>query len=84
MCALPSKACQSSRIVISNQRQRNRKVFQTINTEPTGFAFNSIMNMEINHRKHPMNPFVNAGAIATTSLIAGKDADENLSESCHL
>ncbi|HII4105937.1 TPA: glutaminase A [Enterococcus faecium] len=52
------------------------KVFQTINTEPTGFAFNSIMNMEINHRKHPMNPFVNAGAIATTSLIAGKDADE--------
>lgn len=42
------------------------------------------MNMEINHRKHPMNPFVNAGAIATTSLIAGKDADENLSESCHL
>ncbi len=52
------------------------KVFQTINTEPTGFAFNSIIDMEINHRKHPMNPFVNAGAIATTSLIAGKDADE--------
>lgn len=49
------------------------KVFQTINTEPTGFAFNSILNMELNHRHHPMNPFVNAGAIATTSLIAGKD-----------
>lgn len=53
-----------------------KKVFETINTEPTGFAFNSIMNMEINHRKHPMNPFVNAGAIATTSLISGKDANE--------
>ncbi len=51
-------------------------VFQKINTEPTGFAFNSIMNMEINHRKHPMNPFVNAGAIATTSLINGKNAAE--------
>lgn len=51
-------------------------VFQKINTEPTGFAFNSIMNMEINHRKHPMNPFVNAGAIATTSLINGKKAEE--------
>ncbi|SET75820.1 L-glutaminase [Enterococcus malodoratus] len=51
-------------------------VFQKINTEPTGFAFNSIMNMEINHRKHPMNPFVNAGAIATTSLINGKNAEE--------
>ncbi|WP_165006057.1 MULTISPECIES: glutaminase A [unclassified Enterococcus] len=55
------------------------KVFETINTEPTGFAFNSILNMEINHRKHPMNPFVNAGAIATTSLIHGKDADERFS-----
>lgn len=52
------------------------KVFQTIDMEPTGFAFNSIMNMEINHRRHPMNPFVNAGAIATTSLIAGKNAKE--------
>lgn len=53
-----------------------KKVFETTNTEPTGFAFNSIMNMEINHRKHPMNPFVNAGAIATTSLVNGKDANE--------
>ncbi|OTP10111.1 glutaminase A [Enterococcus sp. 10A9_DIV0425] len=52
------------------------RVFQTINTEPTGFAFNSIMNMTINHRKHPMNPFVNAGAIATTSLIAGENAED--------
>lgn len=51
-------------------------VFKTINTEPTGFAFNSILNMEINHRKRPMNPFVNAGAIATSSLIKGKDKDE--------
>lgn len=52
------------------------KVFQTINTEPTGFAFNSTLNMELNHRHHPMNPFVNAGAIATTSLIAGKDPED--------
>ncbi|MGM9903416.1 MAG: glutaminase A [Enterococcus sp.] len=52
------------------------RVFQTINTEPTGFAFNSIMNMTINHRKHPMNPFVNAGAIATTSLITGENAED--------
>lgn len=52
------------------------KVFQKISTEPTGFAFNSILNMEINHRSHPMNPFVNAGAIATTSLINGSSASE--------
>lgn len=53
-----------------------KKVFQKVSTEPTGFSFNSILNMEINHRQHPMNPFVNAGAITTTSLIHGKDAAE--------
>lgn len=54
------------------------KVFDKIDTEPTGFAFNSIINMEINHRKKPTNPFVNAGAIATTSLIKGNSSDEKI------
>lgn len=65
-------------------------VFETINTEPTGFAFNSILNMEINQQQHPMNPFVNAGAIATTSLIHGKNMDDKfdrilsfMKEICH-
>lgn len=51
-------------------------VFSKVNTEPTGFAFNSILNTEINHRKHPMNPFVNAGAIATNSLVSGSNSQE--------
>jgi len=55
------------------------KVLQHINTEATGFAFNSPLNMEINHDKRPLNPFVNAGAIATSSLVKGNSPDERFS-----
>ncbi|MDQ0148719.1 glutaminase A [Eubacterium multiforme] len=51
-------------------------VFENIDTEPTGFAFNSILNMEINHRNKPTNPFVNAGAITTTSLVKAATTEE--------
>lgn len=50
-------------------------LLEKISTEPTGFAFNSILNMEITHQTKPLNPFINAGAI-TTSLIAGKTSEE--------
>ncbi|WP_243224772.1 glutaminase A [Microbacterium sp. CIAB417] len=36
----------------------------------TGLAFNSLMALELN-AGHPMNPMVNAGAIATTALVPG-------------
>lgn len=51
-------------------------VLNHINTEATGFSFNSPLNMEINHDKHPLNPFVNIGAIETTSLIQGSSPDD--------
>src|SRR5207342_781258 len=41
----------------------------------TGFPFNSLMAVELNAAR-TMNPLVNAGAIATTSLIPGTTADE--------
>ena len=41
----------------------------------TGFPFNSLMAVELNDER-TMNPLVNAGAIATTSLVPGKTADE--------
>lgn len=41
----------------------------------TGLPFNSVMAMELNDGR-PMNPMVNAGAIATTSLIPGDTADD--------
>jgi glutaminase len=51
------------------------KVFQKIGSEPTGRAFNSPLAV-VDMPTHTGNPLVNAGAIATTSLISGKDANE--------
>jgi glutaminase len=47
-------------------------VLTRVGVEPTGDAFNAIILDE--HSKRPYNPMVNAGAIATTSLIKGKGA----------
>lgn len=51
-------------------------VLARVGVEPTGDAFNSIMIDEASLR--PFNPMVNAGAIVTTGLVAGADADERL------
>lgn len=51
------------------------KVFDRIGSEPTGRPFNSV-NAVVDMTTHTGNPLVNAGAIATTSLISGKDENE--------
>jgi glutaminase len=51
------------------------KVFEKVGSEPTGRPFNSPLAV-VDMGTHTGNPFVNAGAIATTSLISGKDARE--------
>ena len=51
------------------------KVFERIGSEPTGRAFNSVQGV-VEMPTHTANPLVNAGAIATTSLISGATADE--------
>ncbi|BAZ14496.1 glutaminase [Calothrix sp. NIES-4071] len=51
-------------------------VLKRVGVEPTGDAFNSIILDE--QSKRPYNPMVNAGAIATTSLIKGFGATERL------
>ncbi|WP_297518720.1 glutaminase A [uncultured Clostridium sp.] len=53
-------------------------VFDKIGTEPTHFAFNSILNMEIRESAKPTNPFINAGAIAVTSMIKGSSVEERV------
>jgi len=55
------------------------QVFQRIGAEPTGRAFNSVSAV-VDMPTHTGNALVNAGAIATTSLISGKDADEKWSK----
>jgi glutaminase len=51
------------------------KVFEKVGSEPTGRPFNSPVAV-VDMGTHTGNPFVNAGAIATTSLISGKDAGD--------
>jgi glutaminase len=51
------------------------KVFDKVGSEPTGRAFNSPIAV-VDMPSHTGNPLVNAGAIATTSLISGKDEAE--------
>ena len=41
----------------------------------TGLPFNSVMAIELNADR-TMNPLVNAGAMATTSLVPGRTAEE--------
>ena len=51
------------------------KVFEKIGSEPTGRPFNSVVAV-VDMPSHTGNALVNAGAIATTSLIQAKDAAE--------
>ena len=45
-----------------------------IGASPTGMPFNSVQAIEL-HGGKPLNPFVNAGAIATTSLVPGSSPE---------
>ncbi len=55
---------------IAIQEHGHAKVRDIVGVNNTGLAFNSVMALELN-AGHPMNPMVNAGAIATTALIPG-------------
>lgn len=46
-------------------------VLEKVDVEPTGDAYDSIIKLK-SKSKRPYNPMINAGAIATTSLIKGK------------
>ena len=51
------------------------KFFDKVGSEPTGRAFNSVPAVA-DMPTHTGNPYVNAGAISTVSLISGRTADE--------
>ncbi len=48
---------------------------QKLGVNATGLAFNSVMAIELNEDR-TMNPLVNAGALATTSLVPASSEDE--------
>lgn len=47
-------------------------VFSKVGSEPTSYEFNSLMPIT----DKAANPFINAGAMSTTSMILGKDVDD--------
>ncbi|NEY82185.1 glutaminase A [Bacillus sp. 3H-10] len=51
-------------------------VFQKVGMEPTGDPFNSIAKLETLKPSKPLNPMINAGALAVTNMIKGKDLTE--------
>lgn len=51
-------------------------VFDKVGMEPTGDNFNSMLKLELVQPGIPFNPLINAGAIAISSLIAGKSPAE--------
>src|SRR3954454_16291568 len=62
-------------LALAMEQSEPSKVLGQIGSEPTGRPFNSPVAV-VDMPTHTGNPFVNAGAIATTSLISGKSADE--------
>lgn len=53
-------------------------VHSKVGVEPTGEAFNSIIELEEKSHR-PFNPMINSGAIAITSLLTGASKNEKLS-----
>lgn len=53
-------------------------VFSKVGMEPTGDPFNSIIKLETMKTAKPLNPMINAGAIAVDSLIIGDSALDKL------
>jgi glutaminase len=62
-------------LALAMQELGAEKVFEKIGSEPTGRAFNSPVAV-VDMPTHTANPLVNAGAIATVSLIPGATPQE--------
>lgn len=64
-------------LILALQTSGYHKVFSKVGVEPTGDAFNSIVRLETTDLR-PLNPMINAGAIATASCcMGGRDAFES-------
>ena len=62
-------------LALAMEEQGADKVFEKVGSEPTGRPFNSVSAV-VDMPTHTGNPLVNAGAIATTSLISGSSVNE--------
>ncbi len=56
--------------------QGNNKVFSKVGMKATTYDFNSLIKLEVVKNHKPLNPFINAGAITTLSLVNGTDCED--------
>lgn len=63
-------------VLLLSLLDNGEEVFKKVGKEPTGDAFNSIIKLETLNPSKPLNPMINAGAIAVTSLVRGKTKEE--------
>ncbi|WP_198153396.1 MULTISPECIES: glutaminase A [Bacillaceae] len=54
------------------------EVFSRVGMEPTGDPFNSISKLETMIPSKPLNPMINAGALAVTNMLHGNTSQEKL------
>lgn len=71
-------------LILSLMDNGEATVFEKIGMEPTGDSFNSIVNLELKSIHKPFNPMINAGAIATTSMIKGNSTDKKINRLLNL
>lgn len=62
----------------------NEVVFSKVGTEPSSDPFNSIIKLETKNNHKPLNPFINAGAIACTSFVSGNSSMERFNRVCRM
>jgi len=65
-------------LIIALCQNGQKHVFERVGKEPTGDPFNSIIKLETIKSHKPLNPMINAGAIAVAGMIQGKTIDERL------
>ncbi len=66
-------------LMLALEDQGEEKVFSHVGSEPTGDPFNSIIKLETTSPRKPLNPMINAGAIAVCSLLSGQGVEGKMS-----
>ncbi|WP_041416021.1 glutaminase A [Shewanella halifaxensis] len=62
-------------LALALEESGSEAVHSKIGADPTGLPFNSVLALEI-HNGKPLTPLVNAGAMATVSLIKADDKEQ--------
>ncbi|WP_353894067.1 glutaminase A [Proteinivorax hydrogeniformans] len=65
-------------LIMALQDRGANYVFERVGMEPTGDPFNSIIKLETINPSRPLNPMINAGAIAISSMIKGESNEQKI------